>query len=83
MVSGVHTSEHHLDPAVLADLAKDMLLTDGRGYFFYTAWKDSSAPDAQLPWRMKASNVLPAEEVLGDRTYLSTIYPFTKDRGID
>ncbi len=80
VVSGYNTSEHDLYPAVLADLEKDMLAMADRGFFSYQAWKDSAATGAALLWRMKANSALPVEEDLLDGSYLSTIYPSTKDR---
>ena len=74
------TSEHDMYPALLADLAKDMLAMADRGFFSYTAWKDSAATGAALLWRMKANSVLPVEEDYGDGSYLSTIYPSSKAR---
>jgi hypothetical protein len=83
VVSGCHTSEHDLYPAVLADLATDMLAMADRGFFSYTAWKDSAATGAALLWRMKANAVLPVHEDYGDGSYLSAVYPSSKDRAKD
>ena len=80
VVSGYNTSEHDPYPALLADMAQDMLPMADRGFFSYTAWKDSAATGAALLWRMKANSVLPVEEDYVDGSYLSTIYPTTKDR---
>ena len=70
-------------PALLADLAKDMLAMADRGFFSYTAWKDSAATGAALLWRMKANSVLPVAEEFEDGSYLSAVYPSTKDRRQD
>lgn len=43
-------------------------------------WSDAAATGADLLWRTKANHVLPAERVLGDGSFLSTIYPSQKDR---
>ena len=80
VVSGCHTSEHDLYPALLADLKKDMLLLADRGFFSYTAWKDSVATGADLLWRMRANSVLPSLKEFRDGSYLSTIYPSSTDR---
>ncbi len=65
VVASYNTSEHDMYPALLADLAKDMLAMADRGFFSYTAWKDSAATGAALLWRMKANSVLPVEEDYG------------------
>ncbi|MGY4541854.1 hypothetical protein ACVWY0_001767 [Arthrobacter sp. UYNi723] len=83
VVSGCHTSEHDMYPALLADLAKDMLAMADRRFFSYTAWKDSAATGAALLWRMKANSVLPVLEEFEDGSYLSAVYPSTKDRRQD
>lgn len=74
------TSEHDLYPALLADLARDMLAMADRGFFSYTAWKDSAATGAALLWRMKANAVLPVHEDFDDGSYLSAVYPSSNDR---
>ncbi|SFH49781.1 Transposase DDE domain-containing protein [Cryobacterium levicorallinum] len=80
VVSGYHTAEHDLYPALLADLKKDMLLSADRGFYSYSAWKDSVATGADLLWLMKANNLLPVLKELADGSYLSTLYPSSKDR---
>lgn len=70
-------------PALLADLAKDMLAMADRGFFSYQAWKDSAATGAALFGRMKASSVLPVAEELGESSYRSAVYPSGKDRAKD
>ena len=80
VVSGYDTSEHDLYPALLAELKKDMLLPADRGFYSYSAWKDSAATGAALLWRMKANNLLPVLKEFRDGSYLSTIYPSSKDR---
>lgn len=66
VVSGVATSEHDLYPGLLHRLEADMLAMADRGFFSYTAWKDSAATGAQLLWRVKANAVLPVIEDLAD-----------------
>jgi len=80
VVSGFSTSEHDLYPALHADLDASMLLMADRGFFSYTAWKDSAATGAQLLWRMRANNVLPVLEDLKDGSFLSAVYAGPKDR---
>lgn len=62
VASRYDTSEHDLYPALLADLAQDMLAMADRGFFSYTAWKDSAATGAALLWRMRANSALPSLE---------------------
>ncbi|WP_427019214.1 IS4 family transposase (plasmid) [Pseudarthrobacter sp. P1] len=83
VASRCDTSEHDLYPALLADLAKDMLAMADRGFFSYTAWKDSAATGAALLWRMKANSALPPLEDYPDGSYLSKVYSSGKDRAKD
>lgn len=83
VVASYNTSEHDMYPALIADVAKDMLLTSDRGFFSYTAWKDSLDTGAALLWRMKANSVLPEYEDYRDGSYRSAVYPSAKDRGKD
>lgn len=80
VVSGFSTSEHDLYPALLADVQEEMLLMADRGFFSYTAWKDSAATGAALLWRVRANSVLPVIEELDDGSYLSVLYASPKDR---
>ncbi|MGY2747494.1 hypothetical protein ACVWZ8_004676 [Arthrobacter sp. UYCu723] len=80
VVSGSSTSEHDLYPGLLHRLEKDMLAMAGRGFFSYTAWKDSAGTGAALLWRVKANAVLPVLEELGDGSFLSAVYSAPKAR---
>ncbi|WP_427004507.1 IS4 family transposase [Pseudarthrobacter sp. H2] len=80
VVSGFSTSEHDLYPGLLHRLEADMLAMADRGFFSYTAWKDSSGTGAQLLWRVKANAVLPVLEDLADGSYLSAVYANPKAR---
>ncbi|WP_427006936.1 IS4 family transposase [Pseudarthrobacter sp. H2] len=80
VVSGFSTSEHDLYPGLLHRLEADMLAMSDRGFFSYTAWKDSSGTGAQLLWRVKANAVLPVLEDLADGSYLSAVYANPKAR---
>ncbi|WP_427004700.1 IS4 family transposase [Pseudarthrobacter sp. H2] len=80
VVSGFSTSEHDLYPGLLHRLEADMLAMADRGFFSYTAWKDSSGTGAQLLWRVKANAVLPVLEDLADGSYLSAVYANPKTR---
>lgn len=83
VAASCNTSEYDMYPALLADLAKDMLAMADRGFFSYQAWKDSAATGAALLWRMKANSVMPVLEELGDGSYRSAVYPSSKDRAKD
>ena len=80
VVASYNTNEHDMYPALLADLAPEMLLMADRGFFSYTAWKDSATTGAALLWRIKANAVLPIHEDYDDGSYLSAVYPSPKDR---
>ena len=51
-----------------------------RGFFSYTAWRDSAATGAQLLWRVKANAVLPVLEDLAEGSDLSAVYASPKAR---
>lgn len=74
------TSEHDMYPALRHCLDPTMLLMADRGFFSYTAWKESAADGAQLLWRMKSSALLPVVQELPDGSYLSVLYPDPKGR---
>ena len=80
VVSGFSTSEQDLYPGLLHRLEADMLAMADRGFFSYTAWKDSAGTGAQLLWRVKANAVLPVLEDLADGSYLSAVYANPKAR---
>lgn len=80
VVSGCSTSEQDLYPGLLHRLEEGMLAMADRGFFSYTAWKDSAGTGAQLLWRVKANAVLPVLEDLADGSYLSAIYANPKAR---
>ena len=83
VAASYNTSEHDMYPALIADVAKDMLLTSDRGFFSYQAWKDSLATGAALLWRMKANAVLPEHEDYRDGSYRSAVHPSSQDRAKD
>ncbi len=80
VVSGFSTSGQDLYPGMLHRLEADMLAMADRGFFSYTAWKDSAGTGAQLLWRVKANAVLPVLEDLADGSYLSAVYANPKAR---
>lgn len=80
VVSGCDTAEQSMYPGLLHKLEADMLVIADRGFFSYTAFKDSVDTGAELLWRIKKIMVLPVHEELPDGSYLSAVYAGTKDR---
>jgi hypothetical protein len=65
---------------VLAALQPGMLCLADRQFFGHALWQAAAATGADLLWRVKRNLRLPREAVLGDGSYLTTIYPGEKDR---
>jgi hypothetical protein len=57
-----------------AKLKPDMLLLADRNFFGFKLWQIACASGARLVWRVKAGRKLPVEQVLGDGSYLSTVF---------
>lgn len=55
-------------------LSKDMLLLADRGFFSFKLWQRGGASGAALLWRVASNLKLPAQELLPDGSYLSTVY---------
>lgn len=55
-------------------LTKDMLLLADRGFYSFKLWQIASATDAALLWRVSSTIKLPAQQILVDGSYLSTVY---------
>jgi hypothetical protein len=55
-------------------LRKDMLLLADRGFYSFKLWQLAAGSGAALLWRVSATIKLPAQEVLADGSYLSTVY---------
>ena len=73
-------SEKAMAAQVLPDwLRKDMLLLADRGFYSFKLWQLASGSGAALLWRVSATLKLPAQQVLGDGSYLSTIYDSAAD----
>ena len=66
--------------SVLRHLEVGMLCLADRGFFGYVQWKRAAATGAELLWRVKKNATLPCDRRLADGSYLSRIYPSTKDR---
>jgi Insertion element 4 transposase N-terminal/Transposase DDE domain len=64
----------------LAALLPGMLCLADRQFFGYALWQEAAATGADLLWRVKRNLRLPRETVLGDGSYLTTVYPSEKSR---
>jgi hypothetical protein len=64
----------------LAALLPGMLCLADRPFFGYALWQAAAATGADLLWRVKRNLRLPRETVLGDGSYLTTVYPSEKSR---
>jgi hypothetical protein len=73
-------AEQRLAAPLMDTLAPDMLLLADRGFFSFALWEKARATGADLLWRTKSHHVLPVDKRLTDGSYLSVIYPSTKDR---
>lgn len=68
-------SEKAMAAEVLPDwLHKDMLLLADRGFYSFKLWQLAAGSGAALLWRVSATIKLPAQQVLADGSYLSTVY---------
>lgn len=76
-------SEQRLAVSLMEALAPDMLLLADRGFFSFALWEKARATGADLLWRTKSSHVLEVQRRLSDGSFLSVIYPSTKDRRHD
>jgi Insertion element 4 transposase N-terminal/Transposase DDE domain len=80
VIGRYNESEQRLVPALFASLSPGMLLLADRGFVGYSLWTAAQATGADLLWRTKVNHILPVDRRLGDGSFLSTIYPTTKDR---
>lgn len=74
------TGETTLAREVILRLAPGMLCLADRNFFGYALWKMAAGTGADLLWRVKGNLLLPCQERLADGSYLSMIYPSTRDR---
>jgi hypothetical protein len=79
-LGGFADGETTLARPVLAALQPGMLCLADRQFFGCALWQAAAATGADLLWRVKHNLRLPREAVLGDGSYLTTIYPGEKDR---
>ena len=82
-MAGYDTSEGALCEAILPRLKPGMLVLADRNFFSYQRWQTASATGADLLWRVKKNLILPCMKRFEDGSYLSKIYPSTKDRRHD
>lgn len=73
-------SESAASGPLLDRLDADMLVLADRGFYSYENWTRAAATGAGLCWRVKANLKLPAETVLADGSYLSSVYDSVGDR---
>jgi IS4 transposase len=76
----VATGETTLAEGVLRSLRAGMLCLADRLFYGYALWTRAAATGADLLWRIKKNTRLPCEQRLPDGSYLSRIYPTTKDQ---
>jgi hypothetical protein len=55
-------------------LRQDMLLTADRGFYSFKLWTIALHSGAALLWRMNSTVKLPAQQLLADGSYLSTVF---------
>ena len=75
-----HTHEIDLAREVLSALQKHMLCLADRLFPSYELWQIASQTGADLLWRVRSFVRLDVEKKLPDGSYLSRIYPSSKDR---
>ncbi len=68
---------------VIGNLKAGFLCLADRNFFGFELWEQARATGAALLWRVKKSMLLPCEERLRDGSYLSRIYPSSRDRRKD
>lgn len=76
-------SEVELAREAIVHLTPEMLCIADRNFFGYELWQEAAASGADLLWRIKVGAVLPRRAELEDGSYLSRIYPSSKDRDRD
>jgi hypothetical protein len=79
-LGGFEEGETTLARDALPALRPGMLCLADRQFFGHALWQEAAATGADLLWRVKRNLRLPRETVLGDGSYLTTIYPSEKNR---
>ena len=82
-MAGYHTGEVALAKQVVANLVPGMLCLADRNFFGFELWEQARRTGSELLWRVKENLNLPCLKRLDDGSYLSKIYPSTKDRRHD
>jgi hypothetical protein len=77
------TAELELAGKVVERLQPGWLCLADRLFFGYELWQQASKSGADLLWRVKTSRILAPVKRLSDGSYLSKIYPSSKDRERD
>jgi len=80
LLAAYRVSEVALAAQVVQRLQPGMLCLADRNFFSYELWRKAQATGCDLLWRVKSNAALPCERRLRDGSYLSTIYPSSKDR---
>jgi hypothetical protein len=79
-LGGFEEGETTLAHDALPALRPGMLCLADRQFFGHALWQKAAAAGADLLWRVKRNLRLPRETVLGDGSYLTTIYLSEKNR---
>src|SRR5664280_1409346 len=79
-LGGCRDAEQNLAPGVFISLEPGMLMLGDRGFFSYSLWSSAQDSGSDLLWRTKSNHVLEVARRLADGSFLSAIYPTTKDR---
>jgi len=79
-LGGYHDSEITLAESVVKQLQAEMLCLADRQFLCYRLWHLAAATGADLLWRAKKAPQLSCWRRLKDGSYLSYLYPTTRDR---
>jgi hypothetical protein len=79
-LGGFGAGETTLAHDALPALRPGMLCLADRQFFGHALWQEAAATGGDLLWRVKRNLRLPRETVLGDGSYLTTVYPSEKSR---
>jgi hypothetical protein len=82
-VGGWQDSEQSLAPQLWDHIPPDALLTEDRGFFSYSAWKELDGRGVKLLVRLKKQMVFQPIRKLSDGSYLAKVYPRSDDRRAD
>jgi hypothetical protein len=78
-MDGFKTGEITLAKDVLRALRPGMLCLADRNFYGFALWTQARVTEADLLWRVKQNLRLPCEQRLPDGSYLSRVYPSSKD----